>query len=101
MRSLPGEAGIGEVPPERWETRLYYDPDPKAPDRTYSKIGAFVRDFKWDPVAWHLPLPPRVADAMDRVTTRFGSSAIYFGGAYLAQGNLPIRIPFISIPDIP
>ena len=44
---------------------LYYDPDPKAPERTYSKIGGWVREWEWDPLGWKLPVPPTVGDAMD------------------------------------
>ena len=36
-----------------------------APDKTYSKIGGWVREYEWEPVKWRLPIPPRVADAMD------------------------------------
>ena len=60
-----GRYSISEVDPERWDPALYYDPDPKAPERTYSKIGGWVRDWEWDPLAWSLPIPPKVADAMD------------------------------------
>jgi acyl transferase domain-containing protein/acyl carrier protein/NAD(P)-dependent dehydrogenase (short-subunit alcohol dehydrogenase family) len=60
-----GRYSISEVDPARWDPALYYDPDPHAPDKSYSKIGGWVRDFTWDPRAWRLPLPPRVADAMD------------------------------------
>ena len=60
-----GRYSISEVAPERWDPALYYDADPSAPDKTYSKIGGWVRDFAWDPMKWHLPVPPRVVDAMD------------------------------------
>ena len=60
-----GRYSISEVTPERWDPALYYDSNPSAPDKTYSKIGGWVREFVWDPIKWHLPIPPRVVDAMD------------------------------------
>ncbi len=60
-----GRYSISEVQPDRWDPALYYDADPNAPDKTYSTIGGWVRDFAWDPIKWHLPVPPRVVDAMD------------------------------------
>ena len=60
-----GRYSITEVDPVRWDPALYYDADPHAPDKTYSKIGGWVRDFAWEPMKWRLPIPPRVADAMD------------------------------------
>ena len=60
-----GRYSITEVEPDRWDPALYYDPDPHAPDKTYSKIGGWVRKFTWDPMKWRLPIPPRVTDAMD------------------------------------
>ncbi|HET7243467.1 MAG TPA: type I polyketide synthase, partial [Streptosporangiaceae bacterium] len=60
-----GRYCITDVPKDRWDPDLYYDPDPRAPDKTYSRIGAWVREFPWDPFGWHLPLPPRVSDQMD------------------------------------
>jgi acyl transferase domain-containing protein/NAD(P)-dependent dehydrogenase (short-subunit alcohol dehydrogenase family) len=60
-----GRYSVTNVDPERWDPALYYDPDPAAPDKTYSKIGGWVRDYVWDPIKWHLAVPPRVVDAMD------------------------------------
>ena len=66
-----GRYSITEVSCDRWDPDLYYVPDPKAPDKTYSKIGGWVRDWEWDPLKWRLPIPPRVSDAMDR-TQKWG-----------------------------
>jgi len=60
-----GRYSITEVKPDRWDPAQYYDADHSAPDKTYSKIGGWVRDYPWDPMKWRLPIPPRVADAMD------------------------------------
>ena len=54
---------ITDVPPERWNIADYYDPDPSAPNKSYSKIGGWVRGFEFD---WkRFRIPPRVAAAMD------------------------------------
>jgi malonyl CoA-acyl carrier protein transacylase len=60
-----GKYSITEVAPDRWDPALYYDADPHAPDKSYSKIGGWVREFAWEPAKWKLAIPPRVVDAMD------------------------------------
>ncbi|HEX6887240.1 MAG TPA: beta-ketoacyl synthase N-terminal-like domain-containing protein, partial [Candidatus Nanopelagicales bacterium] len=60
-----GRYSISDVPTDRWDPELYYDPDPMATDRTYSKIGGWVRDFPWDPIRWKLPIPPNVSAHFD------------------------------------
>ena len=58
-----GRYSIAEVPLERWSVDDYYDPDPSAPDKTYSKIGGWVRGYAFD---WQrYRVPPRVAASMD------------------------------------
>ncbi len=54
---------ISETPAERWSLADYYDPDPSAPDKTYSKLGGWVRGYSFDWKRWHVP--PRVAASMD------------------------------------
>ncbi len=60
-----GVSSISEVDPARWDPALYYDQDPKASEKTYSTIGGWVRDWDWSPLAWKLPIPPKVSEAMD------------------------------------
>ena len=44
-----------EIPPDRWDWRLYYDSDPKAPDKVVSKWGGFVPDVPFDPLSYGMP----------------------------------------------
>jgi acyl transferase domain-containing protein len=59
-----GRYSISDVT-DRWDEGLYFDTDPKAPDKTYSKIGGWVRDYEWDPMKWRMPIPPKVGEVMD------------------------------------
>jgi len=60
-----GRYSIGEVPSERWNADLYYDADPSIPDKTYSKIGSWVRGFKLETLKWGIAIPPKVILQMD------------------------------------
>lgn len=46
---------ISEVPEPRWAADLYYDADPKAADKVYSKWGAFIDPVPFDPVKHGMP----------------------------------------------
>lgn len=46
---------ITEIPPDRWDWRLYFDEDRKAPDRIYSRWGGFLEDIPFDPLAYGMP----------------------------------------------
>ena len=58
-----GRYSITEVDRDRWDPALYYDPDHSAPDKTYSTIGGWARDYVWDPMKWRLGVPPCVIAA--------------------------------------
>ena len=66
-----GRNSITEVTPDRWDPSFYYDPNPKALDKSYTKIGGWVREWDWDPLKWRLPIPPKVSAAMD-LTQKWG-----------------------------
>src|SRR5260370_40811485 len=53
-----GRYSITEVTPDRWDSALYYDPDPKAPDKTYSKIGGWGRENALGPPKMREAIPP-------------------------------------------
>ena len=47
-----GRYSISDVPPDRWDSDLYYDADRNAPDKTYSRIGGWVcgpEAGQWEP----------------------------------------------------
>ncbi|HEY9708578.1 MAG TPA: beta-ketoacyl synthase N-terminal-like domain-containing protein, partial [Oculatellaceae cyanobacterium] len=46
---------ITDVPASRWDVDAYYDPDPRAPDKTYCKRGGFIPDIDFNPMEFGLP----------------------------------------------
>ena len=52
---LSGRDVMQEIPATHWLIEDYYDADPKAPVKTYSKHGAFLKDVPFDPAAFGLP----------------------------------------------
>jgi DNA polymerase-4 len=43
---------------------------------------------------------PGLDSAFDRIRRKYGNSALYFGGAFLAGEQAPMRISFTHIPDV-
>lgn len=54
---------VSDVPVTRWNSDDYYDPDPKAEDKTYCKRGGFIPDIDFDPAEFGLP--PNLLEATD------------------------------------
>jgi acyl transferase domain-containing protein/NAD(P)H-dependent flavin oxidoreductase YrpB (nitropropane dioxygenase family)/NADP-dependent 3-hydroxy acid dehydrogenase YdfG len=48
-------SGISEIPKDRWDWEVYFDADPRARDKIYSKWGGFLDDEPFDPVEFGMP----------------------------------------------
>ena len=57
--------GITEVPKEKWDSEIYFDPDKDAPDKTYTKIGGFVETIDAVAISKKYKIPPKTVTAMD------------------------------------
>ncbi|MFI6871647.1 SDR family NAD(P)-dependent oxidoreductase [Nocardia sp. NPDC050406] len=56
---------ITEIPADRWDWRRFYDPDPRAPGRMYTRHGAFLTDDPWAFDPEFFGISPREATVMD------------------------------------
>jgi acyl transferase domain-containing protein/acyl carrier protein/SAM-dependent methyltransferase len=45
-----GKDLVGEVPPDRWDWRTWFDPDREASNKTYCKWGSFIEIGTFDPL---------------------------------------------------
>jgi acyl transferase domain-containing protein len=52
---LAGRDLITDVPPSHWLVGDYYDPDPRANDKTYARRGAFLSPVEFDPLEHGIP----------------------------------------------
>ncbi len=59
-----GRDCITEIPSERWDNELYYDPDKNKLGKSYSKWGGFIADVdKFDPLFFNIS--PKEAELID------------------------------------
>jgi polyketide-type polyunsaturated fatty acid synthase PfaA len=54
---------IRDVDPSRWDPGSYYDADPAAPDKTYSRRGGFIPEVDFEPLEFGIP--PKVLEVTD------------------------------------
>ncbi|MCX5682327.1 MAG: polyketide synthase, partial [Planctomycetota bacterium] len=85
--SVAMKSGITPVPPSRWNHGSYYDPRPRATDKTYCKVGAFL-DF---PISRsELGIPPqdfRTMTAATRITLWLADKALRSSG--ILESGIP------------
>lgn len=60
---VQGKDLMTDVPRSYWLAEDMYDPDPKAPEKTYCKRGAFLPEVPFDPVEFGIP--PNVLSSTD------------------------------------
>ncbi|MEO4044839.1 SDR family NAD(P)-dependent oxidoreductase [Hoeflea sp. CAU 1731] len=70
-----------DVPETHWRVEDYYDPDPKTPDMTYSKRGAFIPSFAFDPIEFG------TAPAVVQTTDTVQLIALYVAKRVLAEAT--------------
>ncbi|WP_168734901.1 type I polyketide synthase [Deinococcus sp. KSM4-11] len=59
-----GQDAVTEVPADRWRVEAYFNPDHRAPGRTYARWGGFIRDIDQFDAAY-FGISPREAARMD------------------------------------
>jgi acyl transferase domain-containing protein len=62
---LAGRECVTEVPATHWRIEDYFNPDPAAPDKIYSRRGAFLTAIDFSPL--HFGIPPASLPTIDSV----------------------------------
>ncbi len=77
-----GIDSVTEVPPQRWDWKAYYHPDPKMPGKTYCKWGGFIPDHdKFDPLFFRIsPVDAEVMDPQQRLALQESFRALENAG---------------------
>ena len=87
-----GHYAVSDVPAERWNADLVYSEDRKVPDTTYSRIGAFVKNFEFNRRQFRVP--PSVVKALDptqQIALEAARQALEDAGAFDETNEFPLE----------
>ena len=77
---------LTEIPRYRWDYHLFFDPDPSAKDKIYSKWGGFLDDVPFDPLEFGMPPNSlKSIDPMQLLALKVAKAALGDAG-YLERG---------------
>jgi acyl transferase domain-containing protein len=86
---------IEDIPESRWKIDDYYDPDPKAPDKTYVKKGGSVPTIDFNPIEF--AVTPNALEGIDTsqllslvVSKKALQDAGYFEGKEFDRKNTSV-----------
>src|SRR5262245_13369728 len=91
-----GKSAVSEAPQERFDQRLYYDPQKGVRGKSYSKLAAVLKDRTFDPSS--CPMPEELLNSVDHthlLMTQVASDALRHAGLdpfHLAPSNTSVFI---------
>ncbi|MGJ7907987.1 SDR family NAD(P)-dependent oxidoreductase [Actinopolyspora sp. H202] len=86
-----GRDSVTEIPAERWDQAVYFDPDPDAPGKTYSRWGGFVDGVdEFDPLLFNIsPADAERMDPQERLFLQCVHETVEDAGYTSARLNAP------------
>ena len=82
------ESTITEVPKDRWDEALYFDPDKNARDKVYSRWGGFLDEVVFDPTSFGIaPSSMKSIDPMQLLSLECTARALRDAGMGPGQGD--------------
>lgn len=86
QRLLAKRGAISEIPEHRFDWRLYFDADPQAADRIYSRWGGFLDEIPFDPRRFGIPPRSLKSISVSQLLTLEAASRALDDAGYASGG---------------